>query len=83
MWFVYIVRCVDGTLYTGMTSDLKRRLHEHNHDDRKGAKYTSLRRPVKLVYQEPSLTRSSAMVREHAIKKLTHAKKIQLIMDQK
>lgn len=83
MWYVYIVRCADGTLYTGMTNDLTRRVHEHNHGSTKGARYTSLRRPVTLVYQEPSATRSSAMAREHAIKKLTRIQKNSLITDQK
>ena len=80
MWFVYIVTCVDGTLYTGITNDVLRRIHEHN-NNLKGATYTSRRRPVTLVYQEAAATRSAALVREHAIKKLTRIQKKQLIID--
>ena len=77
MTFVYILECVDGTLYTGWTTGLERRVSKHNAG--KGAKYTRSRRPVKLVYHEEHLTRSSAMRREAAIKKLTRAKKLELI----
>ena len=77
-YFVYIVKCKDETLYTGITTDINRRIQEHNSSD-KGAKYTSLRRPVQLVYSEASNDRSTASKREHAIKKLTKAKKLELI----
>jgi len=77
-YFVYILECSDGTLYTGITKDVAKRLDEHN-TSIKGAKYTKARRPVKLLYQEPSLDRSSASKREYAIKKLTRLKKLQLI----
>jgi len=77
-YFVYIVQCSDDTLYTGIATDVKRRLEEHNSSD-KGAKYTKVRRPVKLVYSEESQNRSSATKREIAIKKLSREKKLELI----
>lgn len=79
-YFVYIVQCSDETLYTGIATDIKRRLDEHNSSD-KGAKYTRVRRPVKLKYSEEVEDRSSACKREHAIKKLTREKKLELIND--
>lgn len=77
-YFVYILKCNDDTLYTGITKDVNKRLEEHNTSP-KGAKYTKARRPVKLLYQEPSKDRSTASKREYAIKKLTRAKKLALI----
>ena len=77
-YFIYILRCADTTLYTGITTDLKRRVWEHN-STAKGAKYTKLRRPVTLVYSEESKTRSSASKREYAIKKLSRVEKLELI----
>ncbi|MEA2073245.1 MAG: GIY-YIG nuclease family protein [Campylobacterota bacterium] len=77
-YFIYILKCSDDTLYTGITTDIKRRVDEHNTSD-KGAKYTKLRRPVELVYSEPSEDRSSASKREYAIKKLSRLKKLELI----
>ncbi len=68
MYYVYMLECADGTLYTGITTDLERRLEEHNSSD-KGAKYTRARRPVNLVYSEKYPDRSSASKREYAIKK--------------
>ncbi len=76
--YTYIVKCVDDTLYTGYTTDLTRRVHEHNHT-KKGARYTSSRRPVTLVYQESFDTKSEAYKREAQIKKLTKIKKLDLI----
>jgi len=76
-YFVYIVQCSDDTLYTGIATDVKRRVQEHNSSD-KGAKYTKVRRPVKLIYSEESENRSSATKREIAIKKLSRAKKLEL-----
>jgi putative endonuclease len=78
LWYVYIVHCRDKSLYTGITTDISRRLTEHNSTD-KGAKYTRPRRPVSLVYQEVALTRAAAASREYQIKKLTTAAKRQLI----
>lgn len=79
VWYVYILCCADQTLYTGVTTDLARRVHEHNTDDRLGAKYTRNRRPVSLVYREPCENRSAACKREAAIKKLSRRAKQQLI----
>jgi len=77
-YFVYILECSDQSLYTGITTDLAKRLDQHNTSP-KGAKYTKARRPVKLLYSEPSENRSTASKREYAIKKLTRLQKIQLI----
>jgi len=76
-WYVYIVQCADDSLYTGVTVDIERRVHEHNHSN-KGAKYTRVRRPVSLVYQEACSTRSIACQREWAIKQLTRTQKLAL-----
>lgn len=78
-WFVYILECADSSLYTGVTTDLQRRIEEHNHDDKKGARYTRYRRPVRMIYQEQCQDRSHASQREHQIKQLTRAQKLQLI----
>ncbi len=75
--FVYIVLCRDNTLYTGWTTDINRRLKAHNSG--KGAKYTRARRPVRLVHLEAYPTKSEALRRERAIKRLTAAKKRELI----
>ncbi len=77
-WFVYIVRCSDETLYTGVARDLEKRLRQHNHG-KEGAKYTRARRPVELVYQEPAANRSLAQQREYRIKRLSAAQKRLLI----
>jgi len=78
MYYVYIVKCSDNTLYTGITTDLLRRVDEHNRS-KKGAKYTRLRRPVSLVYSEECQDRSSASKREAAIKKLKRVEKLAII----
>lgn len=77
MYHVYLLSCVDGTLYCGYTTDLKKRIKAHN--EGKGAKYTKSRLPVSLVYNEKYLTKSEALKRECAIKKLTRKEKIELI----
>lgn len=77
-YFVYIVECADGTLYTGITTDLARRVVEHNTSP-VGARYTSARRPVVLVYSRKFKDRSSASVEEARIKKLSKTKKLELI----
>lgn len=77
LWNVYIVECRDGTLYTGITNDLERRMAEHNRGA--GCRYTSGRRPVKLCYCESFCDRSSAMRREAAIKGLSKREKLILI----
>ena len=79
LWFVYIVRCSDNSLYTGIAMDIKRRIDEHNNDDKAGAKYTRARRPVKLVHQEEVASRSEAASRESIIKKLSKLEKEALI----
>ncbi|MBR9867706.1 MAG: GIY-YIG nuclease family protein [Oceanospirillales bacterium] len=78
-WFVYILRCADGTLYTGVTTDTERRTKEHNLSDRLGAKYTRVRRPVSLVYREPWESRSGACKREAQIKALSRSAKLKLL----
>ena len=75
--FCYMVECADGTYYTGWTTDPERRVSQHNKGS--GAKYTSTRRPVKLVYLEPHPNRREAMQRELAIKKMRRAQKGELI----
>lgn len=81
MYFVYILLCADDSLYTGIATDMERRLEEHNSSD-KGAKYTRGRRPVKIVYNETLGTRSEASKREYEIKKkMTKAEKLKLIED--
>ncbi|WP_242943179.1 GIY-YIG nuclease family protein [Hydrogenoanaerobacterium saccharovorans] len=74
---VYILLCSDGTLYTGWTNDLEKRIKAHNAG--KGAKYTKAHLPVELVYSEEYTTKSEAMKREYAIKQLTKAQKLELI----
>ena len=81
-WKVYIVECADGTYYTGITTDTKRRLLEHNYSF-KSAKYTRSRRPVKLVYEEDSQNRSTASKREYEIKKMKRKDKIILVENYK
>ncbi|MCF6330084.1 MAG: GIY-YIG nuclease family protein [Sulfurimonas sp.] len=78
MWKVYMIRCNDNTLYTGITTDLHRRVKEHN-GTKLGAKYTKARRPVKLVYYENCDDKVNAMQREYAIKQLSKEKKLELL----
>ena len=77
MYYVYLLRCADGTLYTGFTNDLARRLAAHNAG--RGAKYTRGRRPVELVYWESFSNKSSALRREYDIKQLPRRQKLTLI----
>lgn len=77
-WYVYIVQCSDDSLYTGISTDIDRRILEHN-NSKKGAKYTKTRRPVNLVYSEQHTDRSEASKREYYIKKLTRKDKLNLI----
>ena len=76
-YYVYIVRCSDNSLYTGITTDINRRIHEHN-KTKKGAKYTRSRRPVLLVYSKIVGNRSTAQKEEYRIKKLNKIKKEEL-----
>lgn len=80
IWHIYMVRCSDGTLYTGITNDLKKRLEAHN-SGKEGARYTRSRRPVKLVYSEQVESKSAAAKLEYQLKKLPRLKKIRLIKD--
>lgn len=77
-WCVYILRCADGSLYTGITTDSARRLAEHNGDGPRGARYTRSRRPVELVYAETAPSRDAAARREAAIKRFDRARKLAL-----
>ena len=79
-WHVYILRCADGSLYTGIAKDVVRRLDEHNSGGRLAAKYTRVRRPVELVYVETVGSRSAAARREYAIKRLGRGAKESLIL---
>jgi putative endonuclease len=78
-WFVYYLRCADNSLYAGITTDLIRRLSEHNTCNKTGAKYTRVRRPVRLVYAETQENRQSASKREYQLKQLTKIKKEALV----
>jgi len=78
-WSVYIVRCADETLYTGIAKDVARRVEEHNLNDLLAASYTRARRPVVLVYQEAAATRSEALKREYQIKQMSRAEKERLL----
>ena len=77
MWYVYILRCADDTLYTGITDDLQRRLEQHNSG--KGAKYTRGRGPVELVHRETYPAKGEALKREYQIKQLSRGEKLELI----
>ena len=76
-WYTYMVQCADRTLYTGVTTDLDRRVREHN-EGQAAAKYTRVRRPVKLVYAETATDRSNACQREYQIKQLPAREKQKL-----
>jgi putative endonuclease len=77
MWYVYILECSDGSLYTGSTNDLTRRLQQHNIG--KGAKYTRMKRPVKMVYSAEAKDKSTAFKEEYRIKQLKRVDKLKLI----
>lgn len=76
-WFVYLLRCSDGSLYTGITTDLTRRCRQHNAGT--ASRYTRTRRPTRLVYSEPALNRSLALKREAFIKTFSRGQKESLI----
>ena len=80
-WFVYIVRCADGSLYTGITKDVNRRCQQHNAGT--ASRYTRSRRPVKLIYEEVHLDQSSALKREAAIKAMNRREKLTMIRQRK
>lgn len=77
--FIYIVKCKDGSLYTGYAKDVTQRVAKHNNGQ--GAKYTKIRRPVQLVYQEMFNTKSEALKREYEIKTYTRQQKLELISE--
>jgi putative endonuclease len=77
MWYLYIIRCSDNSLYTGVTTDIPRRIIAHN--QKSGGSYTRIRTPVKLAYQESHSTQSAALKREAQIKSWSRAKKLALI----
>ncbi|MCY6484140.1 GIY-YIG nuclease family protein [Clostridium aestuarii] len=81
MAYIYIVECNDGTLYTGWTTNIQRRINQHN--EGKGAKYTRARRPVVLKYFEEFETKQEAMKREYKIKKMSRKDKIKLFTEKK
>lgn len=76
-YFLYLLRCADGSIYTGICTDVARRLRQHNAG--RAARYTASRRPVVLVYEETFATRGEALRREAVIKKLSRARKLELI----
>lgn len=75
-WQVYVLHCKDDSLYTGITVDLDRRLEEHNFDDKKAARYTRARRPVKLLHSQPCDSRSDASKLESSLKRMSRKQKI-------
>ena len=79
IWYLYLLRCSDSSLYCGITNNLEKRVHEHNLGLSKGAKYTKAKRPVVLVYSEKFLNKNEALQREFEIKKLSKEKKELLI----
>jgi len=81
-WFMYVVRCADGSLYAGVTKNLKRRILEHNYGMR-GAKYTRSRRPVEVVYKEECDDHSDALKKEWAFKKLSKTRKERRVAESK
>lgn len=83
LWFVYIVECRDGSLYTGITTNVPRRIHEHNTSNKLGAKSLRAKRPVVLRYTEKYTTQSEARKREAAIKNWTRKYKLKLIYSSK
>ncbi len=80
MYYVYILECRDGTLYTGWTTDIDKRIAKHNRG--KGGKYTRSRYPVSLKYSEKFMTRKEALQREYVIKQLSREEKVKLITGQ-
>jgi putative endonuclease len=77
-WHVYIIRCRDGTLYTGIANNLQKRIAEHNSEEG-GARYTRSRRPVELVYSEQAPSRAESLKREYEVKRMPRAEKNKLI----
>ena len=82
MYFVYILKCSDQTFYTGITTNLDRRIKEHN-NSKLGAKYTKIRRPIKLIYSREFNNRSEASIEESRIKKLSRTQKLEFLKNNK
>jgi putative endonuclease len=82
MWKMYVVACADGSYYCGITTDIKRRIDEHNGIKKRGAKYTRSRRPVSLLYEESHADRSSASKAEAAFKKKNRKQKVHYLLNQ-
>jgi putative endonuclease len=78
-YYIYILKCADDSLYTGITNDLRKRVEQHNGVRKGGAKYTRSHRPVHLAHIEKYASRSEATQREHKIKEMTHREKVLLI----
>jgi putative endonuclease len=78
LWYVYMIRCSDGSLYTGVTTNIERRFKEHQ-ESPKGSKYARAKIPLRVVYEETCASRSEAQVREHQIKKLSKKEKETLV----
>ena len=81
MWYVYLLRCADNSLYAGVTTAIDRRVKEHNQCNKKGAKYTRARRPVNLAYVEEQPNRQLACQREYQLRKLNKETKERLVKD--
>ena len=81
MWYFYVVKCSDNSFYAGVTTELTRRVKEHNGDDRRGAKYTRSRRPVELIYSEEYPSRSAAQKEEYRFKQLDRKTKEHVISE--
>ncbi len=79
VWYVYLLRCSDNSLYAGITTDINRRLDEHNYCNKKAAKYTRARRPVNLAYLETTDSKKTASQREYQLKQLPKHEKEQLV----
>lgn len=79
MYYVYILTCANGSFYTGYTTDIEKRLREHNGDAKGGAKYTRMHRPVTLTFKEVCESKQQAMQREAEIKQMTRREKLQLL----
>lgn len=80
-WFVYMLRCADNSLYCGVTTDVQRRVQEHNLSNKLAAKYTRVRRPLTLAYSESCQNKKAAYQREYAIKQLSKTQKEKLIVN--
>ena len=79
MYYLYILKCSDNTLYTGITTDILRRIKEHNTSSSRAAKYTSPRRPVELLFSKKCKDKSEAIKEEFRIKKLSRTKKLEMV----